>query len=204
VGTSTADYVMWRDVMAPDNVVVIRDVRDGGNVAIGLIDKVGRRTVGMRLLSHWTITGREVDLSISHTTGLYMVPAEVKKVISHGDYGYVTIVPLTQAARIDKRKAQRYRVALPVVFTPVSGDKLYEGIIEDISWAGCRLIWFDPEDVHLNKIRIKVKIASGIEEILGKVVWRQRGESGDVLGVEFLEPPAKLFKVFFDILGEGE
>ncbi len=190
--------------MVPDNVVVIRDVRDGANVAVGLIDKVGRRTVGMRLLSPWTITGREVDLSISHVTGLFSVPAEVKKVISHGDYGYVTVIPLTQAARIDKRKAQRYHIALPVVFTPVSGGELYEGIIEDISWAGCRLIWFDPVDVRLRKIRMKVKVGSGVEEILGKVVWRHRGESGDVLGVEFLEPPAKLFKVFSDILGEGE
>ncbi len=197
------DYTPWRNVMLPDAIIVMKSAGRDGGMSVGLVDKVGRKTVGIKLLSPWDIKDTHVDISVATDKGLYSIPAEVRKVTTVEGGGYVTVIPLSQAAKIDKRKAERYSVALPVLFKPVSGDRFYEGIMDDISWAGCRMVWLNPEDIHLNKIILRLKIGEKVEDILGKVVWRKRGEEKDILGVEFLEHTSKLFRVFSDIVESG-
>ncbi len=194
------DYVPWRNIMIPDAVIVMKSAGRDGGMTVGLVDKVGRKTVGVRLLSNWDIDGNQIDISVATDNGLYSIPAEIKKVNLVNGGGYVTLVPLSQAAKIDKRKAERYSIALPVLFRPIGGDRFYEGIMDDISWAGCRIIWASPDDIHLNKIILRIKVGKKVEDILGRVVWRRRGERKDILGVEFLEHTSKLFRVFSDIV----
>ena len=194
------DYISWRNIMVPDAVIVMKSAGRDGGMTVGLVDKVGRKTVGVKLLSEWDIKSNQIDVSIATDSGLYSIPAEVKKINLIEGGGYVTLIPLSQAAKIDKRKAERYSIALPVLFRPISDDEFYEGIMDDISWAGCRIIWSSPKDVHLGKIMLRIKIGKKIEDILGRVVWRRRGEDKDILGVEFLEHTSKLFRIFSDIV----
>jgi len=194
------DYTPWRNIMVPDAIIVMKSAGRDGGMSVGLVDKVGRKTVGIKLLSPWDIKDTHVDISVATDKGLYSIPAEVRKVTPINGGGYVTVIPLSQAAKIDKRKAERYSVALPVIFKPVSGERFYEGIMDDISWAGCRIVWLNPKDMHLSKIILRLKIGNRVEDILGRVVWRKRGEDKDILGVEFLEHTSKLFRIFSDIV----
>jgi len=196
------DYIPWRKIMVPDAVVLLKSAGRDGGMTVGVVDKVGRKTVGIKLLSKWDIESEHLDVSVATENGLYSIPAEVRKVnIIDNGWGYVTIMPLSHAARIDKRKAERYNVGIPVMFRPVDSDKFYEGIMVDISWAGCRLVWMSPEDVRLNKIVLRTKIGARVEDILGRVVWRRRGDDRDYLGVEFLDHTSRLFRIFSDIVG---